>query len=72
MFQKDPPLDVSTSLKMIDIAKKLHGDSNKLNDLIEKNWHIHSDETLNITNGSMASQTAEMFILLSTKIYSSS
>ena len=37
MFQKDPPLDVSTSLKMIDIAKKLHGDSNKLNDLIEKN-----------------------------------
>ena len=37
MLQKDPPLDVSTSLKMIDIAKKLHGDSKKLNDLIEKN-----------------------------------
>ena len=72
IMQKDAPRDVSTSLKVIDIARKLHGDSNKLNGLIEKNGHIHSDGKLNITNGSMASQTAETFMLLSIKIYSSS
>ena len=58
MLKRDPPLDVPTSLNMIDIARKLHKHSNKLVNLIEKMRQIGSNENLDIAHGLMALQTA--------------
>ena len=58
MLKRDPPLDVPTSLNMIDIARKLHKHSNKLVNLIEKMRQIDSNENLDIAHGLMALQTA--------------
>ena len=60
---KIDPIHVPTNLNMADIAKKLREHLNKLYNLIDKVRQVHLNETLDITHGSMASQTAEAVFL---------